>query len=67
MRLVDVQDCFVTGCAAPAKSHLAIEVSGAASQRLRFVANDLSGSSQAIALADGAAATAVLSAGNLGA
>jgi len=66
MRLVDVQDCLVTGCVAPAKSHVAIEVRGAGSQGLRFVANDLSGSSKAVAFADGAPESAVVSAANLG-
>ena len=66
MRMVDVQDCLVTGCAAPAKSHVAIEVRGAGSRGLRFLANDFSGSGKAVALADGATENAVVSAGNLG-
>ncbi len=65
MRMVDVEDCLVTGCAAPAKSHLAIELRGAASQRIRLVANDFSGCAKAVAVLDGATEGAVVSAGNL--
>ncbi len=66
MRMVDVQDCLVTGCAAPAKSRVAIEVRGAGSQGLRLLGNDFSGSTKAVALADGATESAVALAGNLG-
>jgi hypothetical protein len=66
MRMVDVQDCLVTGCAAPAKSQVAIEVRGAGSRGLRFVANDLSGSGKGIAIVEGAMESAVMSAANLG-
>ena len=65
MRMVDVEDCVVTGCAAPAKSRVAIEVRGAASQGIRLIANDFSGCEQATALADGAAESAVASVANL--
>jgi hypothetical protein len=65
MRLVGVQDALVTSCAAPQKSHVAIEVRGSGSQGIRLIANDFSGSSKAIALLDGAAATAVTQAANL--
>jgi hypothetical protein len=64
--MVDVEDCLVTGCASPAKSHVAIEVRGAASRGLRLLANDFTGSTKAIAVTGGAAESAVTSAANLG-
>ena len=66
MRMVDVQDCLVTGCAAPSKSHVALEVRGAASERVRLLANDFTGSSKAVTLAAGATETAVQTTANLG-
>lgn len=65
LRLVDVQDCLVTGCAVPAKSPAAVEVRGANSRAIRLVANDFSGCGTAVVMADGAAGTAVSSAANL--
>jgi hypothetical protein len=66
MRFVDVEDCSVTGCVAPAKSQVAIEVRGAGSRGVRLVGNDFSGSGKAVSLVEGAVESAVLSAGNLG-
>jgi hypothetical protein len=65
MRMVDVEDCLVTGCTAPAKSHVGIEVSGASCQKVRLVANDFSGCEKAVAVVKGASENAVASAGNL--
>jgi hypothetical protein len=65
MRLVDVQDALVTGCNSPAKSQVAIEVRGAATNALRFVANDFSGSKKAVALVEDAPESAIKEAFNL--
>ena len=59
VRMVDVQDCVVTGCAAPRKVNVAIEVRGADSREIRLVANDFSRCAKAVAVADGATESAV--------
>jgi hypothetical protein len=66
VRMLDVQDCVVTGCVAPAKSSVAIEIRGAESRGIRLVANDFSGSRKAVAVTEGATENAVASTGNLG-
>ena len=65
LRMVDVQDCLVTGCVAPANSTSAIEVRGAGSRGIRLVANDFSGCGKSTEFVDGATESAVQSAGNL--
>lgn len=65
VRLVDVEDSLVTGCVAPAKSPVAIEVRGAASRGIRLLANDFSNAAKALDLKEGVTESAVQSAANL--
>jgi hypothetical protein len=65
VRMLDVQDCVVSGCIGPAKSQVAVEVRGAESRSIRLVANDFSGSKKAVNLASGASENAIASAANL--
>jgi hypothetical protein len=58
LRMVDVQDCLVTGCAAPPDSQVAIDVRGAETRAVRLVGNDFTGD-KAVALRDGALESAV--------
>jgi hypothetical protein len=61
VRMVDVQDSLLTGCVAPPKTHVALEVSGADSRGIRLVANDFSGCREGVSAAQGV----VMSAANL--
>ncbi|HEY3838354.1 MAG TPA: glycoside hydrolase family 28 protein [Bryobacteraceae bacterium] len=54
MRLVDVRDSLITGCVAPPKTKVAIEVRGADAKGIRLLANDFSEARQSFSAPEGA-------------